>query len=250
MTMTKQMLIYEKAEVISLETHGDVSVAPVTSLDFAATLNSLPILAAEFERAGAQAPIVFAGEGESLTPVLLLGLADGQNLFINAEGQWTGRYLPAFLRRYPFIFTTTPGQPERLSLCIDMGFAPVNREGRGERLFDEGGNRTPFLDNALTFTSEYQSQFQATRMLTTRLHELDLMEPASITATLPDGQKLVLGGFQRVQPDRLQALPDAEVLALHRSRLLDLIHLHIASMGQMQGLMERLANRNAAAKAA
>ncbi|MFN3825642.1 MAG: SapC family protein [Pseudorhodobacter sp.] len=248
--MTKQMLIYENAEVITREAHGDVSVSAVSSLDFAADLNSMPLLAAEFERAGAQAPIVFAGEGESLTPVVLLGLAEAQNLFIDTGGKWTGRYVPAFLRRYPFIFTTTPGQPERLSLCIDMAFKAVNREGRGERLFDSEGNRTQFLENALAFTSEYQSQFQATRSLTARLQELDLLEPASITATLPDGQKLVLGGFQRVQPERLLALPDGEVIALHRSRLLELIHLHLASMAQMQGLMERLAERNASARAA
>jgi len=248
--MTRQMLIYENAEVISPEAHGDVCVAPVTSLDFAAGLNSLPILAAEFERAGAQAPIVFAGEGEALTPVLLLGLAEGQNLYVNEAGQWTGRYLPAFLRRYPFIFTASPDQPDKLTLCIDMGFTAVNREGRGERLFDTEGKRTQFLENALAFTAEYQAQFQATRLLTARLRELDLLEPASLTATMPDGRKLVLGGFQRVQPERLLALPDADVIALHRSRILELIHLHIASMGQMAGLMERLNQREGAAKAA
>jgi len=248
--MTRQMLIYEKAEVISAEAHGDVCVAPVTSLDFAAGLNSLPILAAEFERAGAQAPIVFAGEGEALTPVLLLGLAEGQNLFVNEAGQWTGRYLPAFLRRYPFIFTAIPNQPDQLTLCVDMGFAAVNRDGRGERLFDSEGKRTQFLDNALAFTAEYQTQFQATRLLTARLQELDLLEPASITATMPNGRKLVLSGFQRVQSDRLLALTDADVIALHRTRMLELIHLHMASMGQMQGLMERMSQREGAAKAA
>ncbi len=250
--MTKQMLIYENAEVITREAHGDLSVAPVTSLEFAAGLNSMPLLAAEFERVSAQCPVVFAGEGEALTPVALLGLMDGQNLFIDDKGKWTGRYLPAFLRRYPFIFTETPGGDEdRLTLCIDTAYEAVNREGRGERLFDADGNRTQFLENALNFTTEYQQAFRATRLLTARLRELDLMEPASINATLPNGQKLVLGGFQRVQPERLHALPDAEVLALYRSRMLELIHLHLASLGQMQSLLDRLNLRLASgAKAA
>ncbi|MBL4917153.1 SapC family protein [Szabonella alba] len=248
--MTRQMLIYENAEVITREAHGDLCVAPVTGLGFAAGLNSLPLLAAEFEQIAAQCPIVFAGEGEAMTPVALLGLAEGQNLFIDANGKWTARYLPAFLRRYPFIFTETPGDEDRLTLCIDTGFEAVNREGRGERLFDSDRNRTQYLENALNFTSEYQTAFRATRMLTARLRELDLMEPASINATLPDGQKLVLGGFQRVQPDRVHALNDAEILALYRSRMLDMIHLHLASLGQMQTLLDRLNLRMAAAKAA
>lgn len=239
--MTRQMLIYEAAEPVSSEAHRDLCVAPVKGFGFAGGLNSLPILAAEFQQVVVDAPIVFAGKGEAMTPAVLLGLRDGQNLFVDsASGTWNGQYVPAFLRRYPFIFSSSKvDKKDRLSLCIDTKFSGVNREGRGERLFDSKGERSQYLEKALAFTAEYQKQHAETRGFVARLQALDLMETASLTATMPDGTKLSLSGFSRVDMARLHALPEADVMSLFQSRALQLIYLHLASLGQMQALLKR-----------
>ncbi len=243
--MTRQLLIYENAEPLSSEAHRDVSVRTGTSWSFAAGLNSVPLVVAEFEKAAAEYPIVFAGEGDAIAPAVILGLRDGENLCLRADGSWDGRYIPAFLRRYPFVFASSgEGEAARLTLCIDTSYEGVNTEGRGERLFDAEGNRTQYLSNMLQFTSDYQTQHQMTKAFAQKLQALELFEPATATATLPDGQTLSLSGFKRVSPEKLRGLEDAAVLELFRSDMLGLVHAHLGSLAQMTRLLGKLEARN------
>ncbi len=237
--MSKQLLIYQNAEPVSAEAHRDISIRSGESWAFASYLNSVPLVAAEFERAGAEMPVVFAGEGDDLTPVGLLGLEAGENLFLAADGSWRGRYVPAFLRRYPFVFAASGENGETLTLCVDADYEGVNRDGRGERLFDAEGNRTQYLDRMLQFTSDYQAQHQLTRAFCKRLNELAILEPAVATVNLADGRQMTLRGFQRVNPEKLRGLTDEQVTELFRTDMLGLIHFHLASLGQMNVLLER-----------
>lgn len=238
--MPKQLLIYDDPAPLSAETHRDISVRMPASYGFASGLNSVPVVVAEFERLSAEAPIVFAGEGDAMMPAVVLGLAEGQNLFLDPQGGWTGRYVPAFLRRYPFVFASVPDDADKLTLCLDMAHEGVNKDGRGERLFDSESNRTQFLQGILDFNSDYQAQFMTTRAFVQELQALDLFEQATATATLPDGRNLSLSGFTRINIARLRALPDDKVLELFRSQRMELIYLHLASLGQTQALLERI----------
>lgn len=238
--MTKQLLIYEDPAPLSADAHRDISVRTPVTYGFAAGLNSVPVVVAEFAQLCAEAPVIFAGEGEAMMPAVVLGLAEGQNLFLEGQGNWTGRYMPAFLRRYPFVFSAVPDDADKLTLCLDMAHEGVNKEGRGERLFDSEGNRTQFLQGILDFNSDYQAQYIATRAFVQALQDLDLLEEATATATLPDGRSLSLSGFQRVNVARLRALADDKALDLFRSQRMELIYLHLASIGQTQALLERI----------
>ena len=237
--MTKQLLIYENAVPISAEHHKDLSVRKDDTWGFARGLHSVPLVAAEFEQACAEMPVVFAGQGDDLTPVGLLGVEVGENLFLDAGDRWRGRYVPAFLRRYPFVFATTGEARETLTLCLDTGFAGVNADGRGERLFDADGNRTEYLARMLKFASDYQAQHQMTRSFGKRLAALGILESVVANVSLPGGQSFTLRGFQRVNREKLAALPDDVVLELFRNDMLTLIHFHLASLNQMNRLLER-----------
>lgn len=237
--MSKQLMIYENATPISAEVHRDLSVRSGHSYAFAGELNSVPLVVAEFEKAGAEYPIVFAGEGDNLAPAAVLGLRENQNLFLRADGGWNGDYVPAFLRRYPFVFAGSGDGNETLTLCIDDAFEGVNTEGRGERLFDSEGNRTQYLNNMLQFTSDYQAQHNLTRAFCARLVALGLLEPATARVTMPGGESLALTGFQRVSTEKLRGLSDATVTELFRSDMLGLIYAHIGSLAQLSGLMRR-----------
>src|SRR5690606_24555798 len=135
--------------------------------------------------------VVFAGQGDEIIPVVLLGVRDGENLFVNADGTWGGRYVPAFLRRYPFVFSSS-GDGANFTLCVDEEFEGCNRKGRGERLFDNEGERTQYLQGVLGFLQAYQVQFQRTRALTKRLNDLNLLEAMQARFTLRDGKVLTL----------------------------------------------------------
>jgi hypothetical protein len=247
--MTKQLMIYENAVPISAEDHRNVSVRQGTSFGFAAALNSVPLVVAEFEKASAEYPIIFAGEGEAMTPALVVGLLSDENLCVKGDGTWDGDYVPAFLRRYPFVFSSG-AETDQFTLCIDTAFEGVNEDGRGERLFDSDGNRTQYLNTVLQFASDYQTQHAVTRAFTDRLRALNLLEQATATASLPDGTRLSLGGFQRVSADRLAALGDEDVLDLFRTGMLSVIHAHLASMARLPNLLARAERCAADGKAA
>ena len=44
---------------------------------------------------------------------MILGGEKDQNLYLDDAGKWTARYIPAFVRRYPFVFAQT-GTENRL----------------------------------------------------------------------------------------------------------------------------------------
>ena len=44
-----------------------------------------------------------------MVPVAILGLRGAANQFVNSEGAWReGKYIPAYVRRYPFILMESP----------------------------------------------------------------------------------------------------------------------------------------------
>ena len=101
--MTTQLLIYEKAVPVSPQRHGDWSVKAGADFGFARHVNSVPLMAAEFPAAAAEYPVVFTGT-DNVMPAILLGAREKENLFVAEDGSWDGRYVPAFVRRYPFVF--------------------------------------------------------------------------------------------------------------------------------------------------
>ncbi|MEL6266904.1 MAG: SapC family protein [Pseudomonadota bacterium] len=243
--MTKQLMIYERAVPVQAEAHRDWSVKTGTSYAFAASINSAPLLAPEFASTAQDYAIVFAGEGDTVFPAVILGLRDDQNAFVAPDGSWTGRYIPAFLRRYPFVFAAS-GDAARLTLCIDAEFEGVNTEGRGERLFDSEGNRTRYLDEMLAFTTEYQQHFARTEAFCKRLVEHDLLDKAQVRFEVPGGGRSELRGFRTVSREKLRALPDEAVLAMARSDDLELCYLHMNSLGNLGRMAERIADAEAA----
>lgn len=241
--MSKQLLIYETVVPLSSDAHRDVSVKATETFDFARNLNSVPLLAAEFTSAVPDHPIVFAGQGEAVFPAVLLGLQDEANLSVDAAGNWTGGYIPAFLRRYPFVFSQNDGN---FTLCIDEAYAGINREGRGERLFDADGNRTQFLQSMLVFVSQFQAQFERTRLFCKRLVDLNLLEPAQARYGLPDGRSGTLSGFMTINRDRLKAIPEAALKEMFATDELELCFVHLHSLQNVA----RLGNKAPATAAA
>lgn len=235
--MSKQLLIYERATTISSELHRDWCVQAGTSYEFAREVNSVPLLAAEFAAAAGEYAIIFAGNEETVFPSVVLGLQDRQNLFLGADGAWLGNYVPAFLRRYPFVFSENPAGG--FTLCIDEEFEGLNREGRGERMFDADGKRTQYLSNILNFVSTYQAQFERTRLFCKRLVDLKVLDSAQARFEAPDGRSSALTGFFAINRDRLKAIPEASLKEMFQTDELELCHLHMHSLGNIAALGKR-----------
>lgn len=239
--MATQLLIYEAAVPVSAQRHTDSSVES-GDYGFSRNVNAVPLTAVEFPMAAAEYAVVFSGDQESVMPVVILGMRGKENVFLDESGEWCAKYVPAFIRRYPFVFTSS-SDGQTLTLCIDEEFAGFNREGRGQALFGEEGKPTPYVENVLKFLQEYQSQFQRTRAFCDRLRELELLEPMQATVSLPSGERLSLTGFQAINRDKLKALPAERLVELLKKDELELIFLHLQSMRNFNSVQERLRSK-------
>jgi SapC protein len=237
-TATKQLLIYERAVPVTPGQHKDVSIKSGLDYGFARNVNSMPLMAAEFELACVEYAIVFTGEAQGVMPAALLGIRDNENLYVDENRAWNARYIPAFARRYPFVFSSADGA--RFTLCLDEEFDGVNRRGIGERLFDAEGERTQYLQSVLNFLQAYQTQFEATRAFSQRVADLDLLEAMQAQFTLRSGQTITLGGFMAVSRARLKALSGDALARLAASGDLDLIYAHLHSQRNFTPTAERI----------
>ena len=240
--MSKQLLIYERAVPVTRQRHGSWSVKAGASFDFARGVNSVPLMVAEFPNAAAEFTIVFGGAEDEIIPVALLGIRDSENLYVSESGAWAGTYVPAFLRRYPFVFSSDNANDAdaTFTLCVDEDFSGCNDEGRGERLFDADGERTQYLQNVLGFLQAYQVQFQRTKLFVKRLQEFGLLEPMQAQFTLRSGQRSTLSGFSVVSRDRLKALSAEQLAELMQADEMELIYLHLASLRNLAPIAERI----------
>jgi hypothetical protein len=238
--MAKQLLFYEQAAPVSAASHADLSVETGAGYAFASHASAVPIMALEFVPAASEYAIVFAPIGEEIFPAVVLGLRTDQNLYLGADGKWNARYVPAFIRRYPFVFSTSADR-KTLTLCIDESYAGLNREGKGQRLFDAERKPTAYTQRVLKFLQDFQSHFQRTRLFCQRLKELGVLEPTGVQVTGAGGEKIALAGFMVANRKKLRELPDEKLLAMAKSDELELLHLHQYSLRNFAEMKDRLA---------
>ncbi len=242
--MATQLLFYDNAVPVSFKRHAKTSVKTGDSYAFASKVNSVPLTASEFADAGAEYPIVFAGEGENVIPTAILGVAGERNAFVSSDGVWGGRYIPAFVRRYPFVFGHQT-EENQLILHIDETFEGVNQNDRGERLFDSDGNRTQYLKNVLSFLQDYQARFNRSRAYCKRLVDLDLLRPMQAQFTLPNGERRSLTGFMTVDREKLKALDSETLSQMMATDELECTFLHLASLRHFAEIAEKSAGDGA-----
>jgi len=236
--MSKQLLIYETAIPVSAARHGGASFDPTDNYAFSAGINAVPLMAVEFLRAATEYAIVFTQVGEDIMPAAVLGVRGEQNLYLTEDAQWRAKYVPAFIRRYPFVFSSSEDK-QTLTLCIDETHPGFNREGRGQRLFGDDGKPSAYVEQVLKFLQEYQAHFERTRVFGKRLKEYNLLEPMQALVTTPTGEKQTLSGFLAVQRDRLRTLSGEALSMLAKTDELELLYLHLYSMRNFNEVKDR-----------
>ena len=234
--MTKQLLFYENVVPVSAQRHRNWSLDTRTGYEFAGHTNSVPLAAAEFPAAASEYVIVFTGTGEVLNPSVILGLKPDENLYLEKQGKWNARYIPAFVRRYPFVFSENE---DKFLLCIDEQYAGWNQEGHGKGLFDSNARRTEYLNKTFKFMQSYQVQLSRTQAFCRKLGALDLLEPMTARFKLPSGDKAALSGFMAVDRKKLNALPGEKLAELAKTGELELIYVHLQSLRNITSMLAR-----------
>ena len=235
--MTKQLLIYERVVPLANDTHADISLSAQNRYQFSRKLNSVPLLSVEFLQASLDHPIVFAKSGENIFPAVILGLRPDRNENVTYDGHWNESYVPAFLRRYPFIFTNDEAaEDSQFILAIDEAAQELNRNGDGEALFDSSGNRTVYLQNRLDFTAEYQQQYHQTRALCIHLSNLGLLMDSTVHFTYWSGRPGSLSGFSVINRERLTSLKKSDLTDFLEKGILEILFAHLASLSHLERL--------------
>ncbi|WP_233233245.1 SapC family protein [Bordetella sp. LUAb4] len=231
-------LFYVEPRPLNANLHGNLSLSGGKGFAYAAKTNAVPLVATELPTACRHFPIVFT-DGPQPAPVAVLGVRAGENLFVGADGKWReGTYIPAYIRRYPFIFTENADRSQ-FTLCVDEA-ADAVVEGRDNPFFDEAGEPTALARSALDFCRDYQNQHAFTTEFATALAEADLLVENRADITLADGQRLALSGFKVVDEAKFNKLPDETFLRWRANGWLPLVYCHLLSINTWPALINQL----------
>ncbi len=200
---------------------------------------SLVLANAELPEACQAYPCVFTKSEDGLwSLVAVTGVESGRNLFLDAQGRWTGRYLPIVLRTWPFRLVQ---QPDSEGSRLIAAHLPALSSGSGEPLFDAKGDEAPWLMQVMKDLVVLDQSAQSVHTHVKALEDAGLLQSRNLQFMLPDARQLDLGGFHVVDEQLLEALPVEKAGALHAQGVLAMAYLHLLSMRQFRPLLERAA---------
>jgi len=212
------------------------------------SMNPIPVSYAEFPIASRDYPVIFISgdEGKSYAPMLVLGLAAQQNLFVLWDDTWDRRvYLPAYVRRFPFCMTRVmvdgKEAPERVA-CVEK----IAINDKGEKLFNDKGEALPEWQQREKLLFEFEADLGRTDEMCKLLAQHQLLEPFTMQATPNNGEPLQLTGMYRVSEEKLAQLDGAVMKDLAAKGVLGRIYAHLISLDNFRRLLDRraaLANR-------
>lgn len=229
-------MFYKQLTAVSSAAHTDLNIE-ITDYRFAVSANVIPVGISEFSQLLFHYPIVFIKADTGYIPVAVVGTETGQNLFVNNDGEWLAPYMPAYVRRYPFMVASVSEQSQALTVCIDETYPGCNREGRGEALFNQDKSQTGYLRKVSQFLQQFELDSRRNQVFTARLAALGLLESTEVTFTAQgaeNGRKL--DGFFVINRERLKQLDQSDVQELHQSGALELIYQHLASLSRFSNL--------------
>lgn len=231
--------MFKQLVPLSANTHRALRLSPNQSFDFARKMVLIPITQTEAAKASRELVIVFPlqqGVAQAL-----VGYEASRNVYINEAGQWIGRYIPAHIRRYPFILSeistsaadrTLTGRQFGVQVDID---APHLSETNDHPLFDEQGNPTPVLTRIQEVLRFLQQDFEKTQALVEELNALNLLMEAPIKLNLPEGTPAKqLTGFRIVDQKALAELPAEQLAGIRGTGALALAYAHIISLTNLE----------------
>lgn len=238
-------LFYSKPTLLDAVQHANMGAAKDIGFAFAAKVNAVPLNLVEFPQAAHFYPIAFARDAVA-TPVAVVGVRDNENLFVNAAGQWQeNAYIPAYVRRYPFILSESP-DGQQLSLCIDD--APgMMVAGGADRFFEENKEPTQLARNAMEFCRSYHIAAQHTQGFGQALIEADVLVDRTAEMTLKNGQRVSFSGFRIIDEERFNKLPEKTLVEWRTKGWLAGAYAHLFS-GMHWGDITRMVAERTPAK--
>ena len=233
-------LFYNDLEPLSSETHGTWRLRARDRAPFLVGQHAIPVTVDEFPLVQRFMPIVFS-VGEDAIPLALMGLNEGVNVFVDEEGQLIedNFYVPAYVRRYPYLLARLRPDAQELSLCFDPTTDTLGPFDEGEQLFDNG-QPTEVVKNVLAFNESFEQAGARTQNFMNELRELDLLMDGEATIQLDEAdQPFIYRGFQMVNEEKLADMRGDLLRKISKSGMLPLLYAHLFSLSLMRELFGR-----------
>lgn len=221
---------------LSVERHAGFRIKPMNSFEFAAEFDIVSLLVNEFTRAAAYYPIVFLQHEGVFRPYVLTGINKGENLYVDANGRWQVQYIPAMVRRTPFILGKSSDN-NTLAVCLDEA-SPLVSASEGLPLYDVQGNPAKLVEDVRKFLGELNQFVELTKQFCERLEGLGLLSSIEVGYKLDNGEEKRMSGCFSVDERKLNELSDEQYLKLRKSGDLPLIYAQLLSLTQTDRLVQ------------
>ena len=232
-------LFYNQLEPLSSQVHADWKARSMDAPTFLVGTHAVPLTVEEFAPASRFYPIVFS-LGDQPVPLALMGLNEGVNTFVGEDGRFTGdAYIPAYIRRYPFMLARLTPNAEELSLCFDPTSGTLGAFEEGDALFEDG-KPTDVVGNIIGFCEQFEQAGQRTSQFMKELSDHKLLMDGEVTIQ-PEGaaQPFVYRGFQMVNEDALKEMRGDTARKLIKSGVLPLVYAHLFSLALIREVFAR-----------
>jgi hypothetical protein len=233
-------IFYNGVEPINLDQHGKMKVRGMTSIPQMGSAHAVPVTVDEFSLVQRFYPIVFSVGGTPV-PIALMGLNEGVNVFLDQDGRAVDQnvYIPAYLRRYPFLLARLRPDSDELSLCFDPTSGAIGEFEDGDPLFD-GDQPSDATKAILEFCEQFEAAGLRTNAFIEELVKTDLLMDGEV-AIQPEGfeQPYIYRGFRMVDEEKLRNLRGDELRKMNQHGMLPLLFAHHVSLAQMREVFAR-----------
>lgn len=227
-------------QILNPADHRELRIKAAAGVEYGDGVMSCLAVPAEFRRLAGEYPILFHfdGERQAFSALALFGFEPGENLFLDGA-RWDASCRPLAMAVQPFLVGRSRDNQGPSQVHVDMAHARIASDGEGMRVFDDGGQPTPFLEEVADMLGGLDQGYQASSEFFAALDRYDLLEPFSMDVTLDDGAMHRLVGYHLVNEERLNALEPAVLAELQRAGHLEAIYMTLASLGNLGKLVRR-----------
>ncbi len=232
-------LLFSDLAPLSSVDHATWKARRSETAPFLAKQHAIPVTIDEFALAQRYYPIIFSA-GDNPVPLALMGLNEGVNTFVDEDGKLTSEvYVPAYVRRYPFLLARLREDAEELSLCFDPTADAIGDFKEGDALFEDG-KPTEATQAILQFCEQFEQAGQRTTAFMQELVDQKLLMDGEVSIqTEGNEQPFIYRGFQMVNEEKLRELRGDALRKMMKSGLLPLVHAHLFSLGVMREIFGR-----------
>jgi hypothetical protein len=227
---------------ISRTKHFNKALSRDRNYLFAKTITLVPLCLEELSSAVTHMPLVFYQNGDSMEIGAVLGLNEGQNLFVREDDSWPIKFVPAALRCHPFTAIdlengeTTIVYEEHSDLIVDRS--------DGDPIFNMDGSEGEVFKSLVALAVAFKRDKERARKACSLLAEFELFEPFEPRIKQEDGSLIKLKNTFGIDRTKFKELEGYKFIQLQEVRAIEVVYAHLFSLNCFSVLIEIMNIRN------